>query len=100
MQAKPIPALSVGLDMLHSFTQNRFEPKAGLYTYGEGYVPEYTVFNFKSSYEVNRNWKLSLGIENIFNKKYQPAIAWWTARDSEFVNALGMRGTFIIEYKF
>ncbi|WP_250252657.1 TonB-dependent receptor [Chryseobacterium sp. Marseille-Q3244] len=102
IQAKPVPALSVGLDMLHSFTQNRFTPniKTGLYSYGEGYVPEYTVFNFKSSYEVNRNWKLSLGIENIFNKKYQPAIAWWTARDSEFVNALGMRGTFIIEYKF
>lgn len=102
IQARPVPALSVGLDMLHSFTQNRFSPniKTGLYSYGEGYVPEYTVFNFKSSYEVNRNWKLSLGIENLFNKKYQPAIAWWTARDSEFVNALGMRGTFVIEYKF
>jgi len=102
VQAKPIPALSVGVDMLHSFTQNRFDPnsKTGLYAYGEGYVPEYTVFNFKSSYEVNTNWKLSLGVENVFNKKYQPAIAWWTARDNEFVNSLGMRGTFMIEYKF
>jgi len=102
VQAKPIPALSVGVDMLHSFTQNRFDPnsKTGLYAYGEGYVPEYTVFNFKSSYEVNTNWKLSLGVENVFNNKYQPAIAWWTARDNEFVNSLGMRGTFMIEYKF
>jgi len=102
VQAKPIPALSVGVDMLHSFTQNRFDPnsKTGLYAYGEGYVPEYTVFNFKSSYEVTTNWRLSLGVENVFNKKYQPAIAWWTARDNEFVNSLGMRGTFMIEYKF
>lgn len=102
VHAKPIPTLSLGLDMLHSFTQSRFEPnvKTGLYAYGEGYVPEYTVFNFKTSFEVNRNWKLSLGIENLFNKKYQPAIAWWSARDNEFVNALGMRGTLMVEYKF
>ncbi|MCJ7933886.1 MAG: TonB-dependent receptor [Chryseobacterium sp.] len=102
IQVKPIPALSVGLDMLHSFKQDRFEAnaKTGLYAYGEGYVPEYTVFNFKSGYEINNHWKLSLGIENLFNKMYQPAIAWWTARDSEFVNSPGMRGTFLIEYKF
>lgn len=101
IQAKPIPSLSIGVDMLHSFKQSRFTPDAkGLYTYGEGYVPEYTVFNFKSSYEVNNNWKLSLGVENVFNKMYQPSIAWWAARDSDFVNALGARGTFMIEYKF
>lgn len=102
VQVRPVPSLSVGLDMLHAFGQNRFEPnpKTGLYAYGEGKVPEYTVFNFKSTYELNRNWKLSLGIENVFNKLYQPAIAWWSARDSDFTNSLGMRGTFMIEYKF
>jgi iron complex outermembrane receptor protein len=46
----------------------------GLYAYGEGYVPDYTVFNFKSSYEINHNWKVSLGIENVFNKLYQPQL--------------------------
>ncbi|WP_370896698.1 TonB-dependent receptor [Chryseobacterium gossypii] len=102
VQVRPVPSLSVGLDMLHAFGQNRFDPnpKTGLYAYGEGKVPEYTVFNFKSTYELNRNWKLSLGIENVFNKLYQPAIAWWSARDSDFTNSLGMRGTFMIEYKF
>lgn len=102
VQVRPLKSLSVGLDMLHAFKQDRFVPnvKTGLYAYGEGKVPEYTVFNFKSSYEVNSNWKLSLGIENVFNKLYQPAIAWWTARDSDFNNALGMRGTFMVEYKF
>lgn len=102
IQARPTDKLSVGLDMLHAFEQDRFQPnaKTGLFVYGEGRVPAYTVFNFKSSYEINNNWKLSLGIENLFNKTYQPAIAWWAARDSDFTNALGMRGTFIIEYKF
>ncbi|WP_312901971.1 TonB-dependent receptor [Chryseobacterium taichungense] len=101
IQARPIRNLSVGLDMLHMFGQDRFLPNTkGLFTYGEGTVPEYTVFNFKSSYEVDKNWKVSLGIENLFNRLYQPAIAWWAARDSDFANALGMRGTFIIEYKF
>lgn len=102
VQIKPIKSLSVGLDMLHAFKQDRFDPnvKTGLYVYGEGEVPEYTVFNFKSSYDVNKNWKLSLGIENVFNKMYQPAIAWWGARDADFTNSLGMRGTFMVEYKF
>lgn len=101
IQARPTASLSIGLDMLHSFSQNRFEPNAkGTFVYGEGRVPEYTVFNFKSSYDVNKNWKVSLGIENVFNKSYQPAIAWWAARDADFTNALGMRGTFMVEYKF
>ncbi|MCQ9641160.1 TonB-dependent receptor [Chryseobacterium sp. WG14] len=101
-QVRPIPTLSIGVDMLHSFRQNRFElnAKTGLYAYGEGYVPDYTVFNLKSSYEVNNNWKVSLGVENILNRVYQPSIAWWTARDSDFTNSLGARGTLMIEYKF
>ncbi|PJJ64642.1 TonB-dependent receptor [Chryseobacterium geocarposphaerae] len=102
VQVKPIQKISVGLDMLHAFGQDRFEPnaKTGLYVYGEGKVPEYTIFNLKSSYDVNKNWKVSLGIENLFNTMYQPAIAWWTARDADFTNSLGMRGTFMVEYKF
>lgn len=101
VQVRPIQSLSVGLDMLHAFEQNRFEPNAkGVYAYGEGKVPDYTVFNLRSSYEVNQNWKVSLGIENLFNKTYQPAIAWWAARDADFTNSLGMRGTFMVEYKF
>lgn len=102
IQVRPTQNLSVGLDMLHAFGQDRFDPntKTGLYVYGEGKVPEYTVFNFKSSYDVNKNWRLSLGVENVFNKLYQPAIAWWGARDSDFTNSLGMRGTFMVEYKF
>jgi len=102
IQARPIDKLSIGLDMLHAFEQNRFQPnaKTGLFLYGEGKVPAYTVFNFKSSYDLSKNWKLSLGIENLFNKMYQPAIAWWAARDSDFTNASGMKGTFIVEYKF
>ncbi|PZU19176.1 MAG: TonB-dependent receptor, partial [Chryseobacterium sp.] len=48
VQVKPIQKISVGLDMLHAFGQDRFEPnaKTGLYVYGEGKVPEYTIFNF------------------------------------------------------
>ncbi|MPS72538.1 MAG: TonB-dependent receptor [Chryseobacterium sp.] len=102
VQLRPLQKLSVGLDMLHAFEQDRFSPnvKTGLFAYGEGKVPEYTVFNFKSSFDVDKSWKLSLGIENVLNKMYKPAIAWWAARDSDFTNSMGMRGTFMVEYKF
>jgi len=102
VQVRPIEKLSVGVDMLNAFKQDRFDPnaKTGLFVYGEGRVPGYTVFNFKSSYDVNQNWKFSLGVENVFNKMYQPAISWWAARDADFTNSLGMRGTLMIEYRF
>lgn len=102
VQLRPLQKLSVGLDMLHAFQQDRFSPnvKTGLFAYGEGKVPEYAVFNFKSSFDIDKSWKLSLGIENLLNKTYQPSIAWWAARDSDFTNALGMRGTLMVEYKF
>ncbi|WP_228459209.1 TonB-dependent receptor [Chryseobacterium carnipullorum] len=102
LQVKPIPSLSLGADMIHAFEQDRFQTnaKTGMFAYGEGYVPDYTVFNFKASFEVNRNWRVSAGVENVFNRMYQPAIAWWSARDSEFVNSLGRRGTLMLEYKF
>ncbi|WP_027382802.1 TonB-dependent receptor [Epilithonimonas caeni] len=102
VQLRPLQKLSVGLDMLHAFEQDRFSPnvKTGLFAYGEGKVPEYTVFNFKSSFDIDKSWKLSLGIENVLNKMYKPAIAWWAARDSDFTNSMGMRGTFMVEYKF
>nr|WP_314494748.1 TonB-dependent receptor [uncultured Chryseobacterium sp.] len=102
IQVRPTGHLSAGLDMLHAFEQDRFSPnaKTGLYVYGEGRVPSYTVFNFRSSYEIDKNWKIAVGVENLFNRLYQPAIAWWAARDSDFTNSLGMRGTLMIEYKF
>lgn len=102
LQSRPTQTLSLGIDMLYAFQQNRFDPnpKTGLYAYGEGVVPSYAIFNFKSSYELDQNWKLSLGIENLFNKVYQPAIAWWSARNQDFTNSQGMRGTFMVEYKF
>lgn len=28
------------------------------------------VFSFNSAYRINSNWKLSAGIDNLFNKKY------------------------------
>ena len=101
VQVKPLQSLSVGIDMLHAFEQDRFNTNSkGLYVYGEGRVPEYTIFNLKSSYTVNQNWKLSLGVENLFNKSYQPSIAWWAASDADFTNSFGARGTFMVEYKF
>lgn len=102
VQVRPTEKLSVGVDMLNAFKQDRFDPnaKTGLYVYGEGEVPGYTIFNFKSSFDVNQNWKVSLGVENVFNKMYQPAIAWWAARDADFTNSLGIRGTFMVEYRF
>jgi hemoglobin/transferrin/lactoferrin receptor protein len=39
---------------------------------GLPYVPSYGILNIKSSYEVNKNTTIYLGLENIFDKRYRP----------------------------
>ncbi|MHA6697262.1 TonB-dependent receptor [Chryseobacterium sp. A321] len=102
IQLRPSANFSAQLSMVNNFKQQASQaPNAkGLYGYGEAPVPAYTLFNLASSYRYNQNWKVSFGVENLFNKLYQPSIAWWTARDADFSNAPGMRGTLTLEYKF
>lgn len=49
----------------------------GIYNGNEGAVKAYNLFNFAASYKVNKNTRLSLGIENLFNEEYFPARVQW-----------------------
>lgn len=102
IQVNPLKNLSVELSTLHNFARDRFDPvpATGKYNFNEGPVKEYTVFNLSSSYLVSKSFKLGLGVENLFNKDYSPNIAWWQARDKDFVNAPGRRATLQMQYNF
>jgi iron complex outermembrane receptor protein len=102
IQCNPIKNLSVELSTLHNFERDRFDPAAstGKYSFNEGSVKEYTIFNLSSSYLLNKSFKLGLGVENLLNKEYAPNIAWWQARDKDFVNAPGRRMTLQVQYSF
>ena len=102
VQIRPLKNLDIELSSLHNFKRDRFDPNptTNLYSFNEGPVKKYTVFNLSSSYLINKSFRLALGVENLFNKDYAPNIAWWQARDKDFVNAPGRRATLQIQYNF
>lgn len=102
IQIRPIKNLDIELSSLHNFKRDRFDPSptTNLYSFNEGPVKKYTVFNLSSSYLINKSFRLGLGVENLFNKDYSPNIAWWQARDKDFVSAPGRRTTLQLQYNF
>jgi iron complex outermembrane receptor protein len=102
VQIQPLKNWDFELSSLHNFSRDRFspDPKTNKYSYSEGPVKKYTVFNISSSYVIKKNFKTSLGVENLFNNDYSPNIAWWMVRDQDFVNAPGRRVTLQMQYSF
>ena len=102
IQIQPLKNWDVELSVLHNFERDRFnpDPTTNKYSFNEGPVPKYTVFNLSNSYIVNKHFKIALGVENLFNKDYSPNIAWWTVRNQDFVKSPGRRATLQMQYSF
>ena len=75
----PLPVVDLTLNYTGIMNRNRFAKNTttGIYNGNEGAVKAYNLFNFAASYKVNKNTRLSLGIENLFNEDYFPARAQW-----------------------
>lgn len=102
IQIRPTKKLDIEISFLHNFSRNRFDPDTATnkYVMYEGAVPKYTTFNLSSFYKINKQFRLGLGIENMFNKNYSPNMAWWMARDQDYVKAPGRRATLQLQYFF
>ncbi|NII28973.1 TonB-dependent receptor [Pseudoflavitalea sp. X16] len=75
----PLQALDLMLNYTGIMNRERFAKNSttGIYNGNEGAVKAYNLFNFAASYKVNKNTRLSVGIENLFNEDYFPARAKW-----------------------
>ncbi|TDE43789.1 TonB-dependent receptor [Flavobacterium rhamnosiphilum] len=102
VQIQPLKNWDVELSVLHNFERDRFssDPATNKYSFNEGPVQKYTIFNFSSSYVINKHIKTSFGVENLFNKDYSPNIAWWMARDQDYVKSPGRRVSLQLQYSF
>ena len=74
--------------------RNRFDDilDDGTYVYGHGPVHSYFVGNLFSSVQLTSSTKLSLGIENLFNKDYYPPFSQWYGNDSFYIKGNGING--------
>lgn len=67
--------LDVSVDWLNSGSRDRFQPNdAGNYVGDEGPVSGFDLVNLRASYQF-KAWNTYVGIENIFNEDYYPAIS-------------------------
>jgi len=74
----PLKVLDLALNYTGINSRNRFEKNSnGVYNGNEGAVKAYHLFSFAGIYQVKKNTKLTLGIDNIFNQDYFPARAQW-----------------------
>lgn len=77
---------------IYSGNRKRFDPKAnGSYTYAQGPVSSFNIFNFTTNYSLTPTTRIGLGIENLLNEDYFTPIAQWDARPQNYVKGNGAR---------
>lgn len=101
VRAQPNKRLSVNVNALRAGNRNRFSPAAnGNYAYAQGPVTAYTLVNVSGSYQLTPKVGLSLGVENLLNTDYYPAISQWAARASDYIKGIGRRGMLTLNYRW
>lgn len=89
----PVDNFTVNLMYTHTQERNRFHPALNnsgdlVYKEGEGKVSPIDLFNLSSNYKM-KNMRISLGIENLFNKTYYTSSSMLMARNNEYARGNG-----------
>ncbi len=97
----PTEKLSLQLFWVHTGSRNRFDLNSkGKYNNSEGPITDVNLFNLSTSYTFNPTWKLSLGVENLFNTNYYPTVSQYRALDIEYVRGNGTIANLNLHFKF
>lgn len=98
---KPTSKWNLQLFWVHTGERDRFElNENGVYNNSEGPIKEIDLFNFSGSYKFNKNWSLSLGMENLLNKNYFTTLSQYSALDASYVRGNGMTANLNLHFKF
>lgn len=101
VRVQPTTRLSLNLNALRVGERNRFSPAAnGTFAYAQGPVTAYTLVNFSGSYQLTSKAGLSLGVENLLNTDYYPAISQWAARAADYIKGTGRRAMLTLNYRW
>ena len=101
VRLQPNRQLSLSFNALWSGSRSRFNPATnGTYAYAQGPVSTYTLVNFSGSYQLTPKAGLSVGVENLLNTDYYPAISQWAARAADYIKGTGRRGVLTLTYRW
>lgn len=96
-----IKNLSLDVNWMRVGNRDRFKTNAaGKYLIGEGPVKAFNLFNVAAAYQVTKPLKLTLGIENLLNKVYYPAISQFYGSNVNYVRGNGRRFNLSLGYAF
>ncbi|SES13353.1 TonB-dependent receptor [Pedobacter rhizosphaerae] len=96
-----IKNLSIDVNWLRVGNRDRFAKNAaGKYLIGEGPVKAFNLFNVATAYQMTSALRLTLGLENILNKVYYPAISQFYGSNVNYVSGNGRRFNFAVGYAF
>ncbi|WP_313375471.1 TonB-dependent receptor [Chishuiella sp.] len=84
----PLKDFGINVMYTHTSSRDRFTPVNNVYAEGEGKVSPIDLFNLSANYRL-KNTRLSLGIENLFNKTYYTSSSMIMARDAEYARGNG-----------
>jgi len=97
----PIDKLNLQLFWVYTGRRDRFDRlDNGTYRSGEGAVEPIHLFNFNSSYQLNPAFKLSLGVENLFNNAYYTFYSQYSARNERYSMGNGMKANLNLTFSF
>lgn len=97
----PNQKLNIALNYLMTGDRDRFNiNNKGVYLANEAPVKTVNLFNLSSNYQFNKNWGVSLGVDNIFNNTYYTVASQYGANVANYVRGTGTTATFMINYKF
>lgn len=96
-----IKNLTIDLNWLRVGDRDRFKPSApGKYLIGEGPVKAFNLFNAAVAYQISQPFRLTLGMENVLNKVYYPAISQFYGSNVNYVRGNGRRFNLAVGYAF
>lgn len=89
------------LNWLYVGKRDRFAPnEKGVYPIGEGPIESYNTFNLSLGYKITESLKADLGIENLLNTVYYPAIAQFYGTAIDYRRGNGRRFNLTVGYRF
>ncbi len=94
--------LLIDVNWMRVGNRDRFntQPTTGKYLIGEGPVRAFDLFNMAASYQVSKPLNVLLGIENVINKTYYPAISQFYGSNSNYIRGNGRRFNLAVGYAF
>ncbi len=96
-----IKNLTLDVNWMRVGNRDRFKPNAaGKYLIGEGPVKAFNLFNVAAAYQVIQPLRVSLGVENLLNKVYYPAISQFYGSGINYVRGNGRRFNLAVGYSF